>query len=217
MKSKLVRVARAMGTGALMLSVPVALVAPATPALAAAGDLDRAADALRAIETMRADFRQLGRNGQQVTGTMTLKHPGKIRFQYQKGVPMLIVSDGSRLTMIDYEVRQKQVWPVKNSPLGALLDPSRDISRYGKLMPTNHPEVVSVRVNDPKHPEYGTLTMIFRRDSRAPGGLELESWVAVDSQNNVTKVFLENHRYGLAVDDNTFRYKDVESRSPRSG
>src|SRR3546814_13287908 len=72
-----------------------------------------------------------------------LKRPGKIRFQYQKGVPLLIVGDGSRLTMIDYEVNQVQSWPVKNSPLGALLDPDRDISRYAKLIPTDSRDVLS--------------------------------------------------------------------------
>ena len=52
-----------------------------------------------------------------MTGKLTLKRPGKIRFQYQKDVPLLIVGDGNSLTMIDYEVRQVQRWPVKNSPL----------------------------------------------------------------------------------------------------
>jgi outer membrane lipoprotein-sorting protein len=54
--------------------------------------------ALRAISTMRADFVQTDRNGQRLTGTLTLQRPGKIRFQYQPGVPLLIVSDGAALT-----------------------------------------------------------------------------------------------------------------------
>src|SRR3546814_14246079 len=82
--------------------------------------------------------------------------PCKSRFQYQKCVPLLIVGDGSRLTMIEYEVNQVQSWPVKNSPLGALLDPDRDISRYAKLIPTDSRDVLSVEVKDPKRPEYGT-------------------------------------------------------------
>ncbi len=215
MKTKLSGIARAMGAGALMLSVPAAMTVAVTPAVAATGDLDRAVSALRAIQTMQADFTQVGRGGQSVGGTMTLKRPGKIRFQYQKGVPMLIVSDGSRLTMLDYEVRQKQVWPVANSPLGALLDPGKDVARYGQIMPSGNPNVTSVKVKDPKHPEYGAITLIFRKKSGAPGGMELASWVAVDAQNNVTKVFLDNHRYGMAVSDSMFRYKDVTPAARR--
>src|SRR3546814_1538988 len=65
---------------------------------------------------MIADFAQTDRNGQTLTGRLTIKQPGKIRFQYQKGVPLLIVGDGKALTMIDYEVRQVQRWPIGNSP-----------------------------------------------------------------------------------------------------
>ena len=198
------------------LTAPVAIAAVATPAVAQTGDeLARAVTALRAINTMSADFVQVDRNGQQLTGKMILKRPGKIRFEYQKDVPVLIVSDGSRLTMLDYEVRQKQVWPISNSPLGALLDPDKDVMRYGKLMPVRHPDLVSVQVKDPKHPEYGTITLIFNRDASAPGGLQLESWVSVDSQNKITKIFLSNQRYGIPVSDATFTFKDVRPRQKR--
>ena len=181
---------------AASLAMPAALAFPAAPATASSAsqaqdDLARAVAALRAIKTMSADFVQVDRNGQQLTGKMVLKRPGKIRFEYQKDVPVLIVSDGSRLTMLDYEVRQKQVWPISNSPLGALLDPDKDVMRYGRLMPVRHPDLISVQVKDPKHPEYGTITLIFNKNASAPGGLELESWVSVDSQNKITKIFLE--------------------------
>jgi outer membrane lipoprotein-sorting protein len=46
--------------------------------------------------TMTADFSQTDRNGKTLTGTLTLKRPGKIRFQYQKGVPQLIVATARR-------------------------------------------------------------------------------------------------------------------------
>src|SRR3546814_11892823 len=119
---------------------------------------------------MVADFVQTDRNGQRLTGTLTLKRPGKIRFQYQKGVPLLIVGDGSRLTMIDYEVKQVQSWPVKNSPLGVLLDPERDISRYATLVPTDSQDVLSLQLKDPQHHDYGTTPIAFvRLPARPPG------------------------------------------------
>lgn len=207
--------ARAAGAVALALAVPAVLAAPLAPAIAASSQIDRAVAALRAINTMKADFTQVGRGGQQLTGTMTLKRPGKIRFQYQKDVPVLIVSDGSRLTMLDYEVNQKQVWPIKNSPLGALLQPDGDISRYGTLMSTSHPDVTSLRIKDPDHPEYGTMTMIFEKKASAPGGMELAGWVSVDAQNKVTKIMLDNQRYGMEVSNRMFAYKDVRPRKKR--
>jgi outer membrane lipoprotein-sorting protein len=139
---------------------------------------------------------------------ITLQRPGKIRFQYERGVPLLIVSDGSALTLIDYEVRQVQRWPIRNSPLGVLLDPTRDVSRYGKLQPTGDPNVIAVEVRDRAHPEFGVITLVFVRKASAPGGLELTSWVALDSQNKRTTVRLSRQQYGVAVPANTFRYND---------
>lgn len=207
---------RAAIAGALAIGLPAATIAlPATSAEAAQGDLDRAVTALRGISTMKADFTQTDRQGQTVGGVMTLKRPGKIRFEYDKGVPMLVVSNGSSLYLIDYEVNQVQRWPIKRSPLGALLDPSRDVKQYGKLVPTSNPDVVSVEVRDPKRPEFGVITMIFIRNSAAPGGLQLTNWVALDSQNHRTTVRLRNHRYGVSVADSAFKFDDPRRSSRR--
>ena len=199
---------RAAMAGAIALAVPTALVVPAVPAMAQSDSIDQAIAALRAITTMRADFSQTDRNGQVVRGVLTLKSPGRIRFEYERSVNMLVVSNGRSLTLIDYDVAQVQRWPIGNSPLGALLDPRRDVKRYGRLLPTSNPNVISVEVKDPKKPEYGTITLIFVRNAAAPGGLELTSWVALDAQNKRTTVRLSNQRYGIPVADSAFTYRD---------
>ena len=183
------------------------------PAIAqSASTLSSVQSHLKATSSMTADFVQTDRNGQRLSGKLTLKRPGKIRFQYQKDVPLLIVGDGSRLTMIDYQVKQVQSWPVKNSPLGALLDPDRDLSKYAKVLPTGSGDVLSVEVKDPKRPEYGTITMVFVRDGTAPAGLRLRGWVALDSQNNRTRIDLSNQRFNVAVADSAFKWTDPRPR-----
>ncbi|PKP94433.1 MAG: cell envelope biogenesis protein LolA [Alphaproteobacteria bacterium HGW-Alphaproteobacteria-16] len=170
---------------------------------------------LKATETMTASFAQTDRAGKTLNGTLTLKKPGKIRFQYEKGVPLLIVGDGSSLWFIDYSVRQVSRWPVKNSPLSVLLDPDRDISGYAKLVPTGNPDVVSIEAHDPKRPEYGRITMVFARKADAPGGLMLQGWVALDSQNNRTTVRLNNQRFNANISDGAFRWNDPRKTGGR--
>ncbi len=186
----------------------IAMSAPAPIAAQATGDLAAVQRHLQSVTTMTADFSQSDRNGKVLTGVLTLKKPGKLRFQYEKGVPILIVAESGALTFIDYSVKQVQRWPIKNSPLGVLLDPSRDITRYAKLLPGFDNRLVSVEANDPKHPEYGRITLVFARDAAAPGGLMLQGWVALDSQNNRTTIRLSNQRFGAPVSDNTFRWND---------
>ncbi len=207
---------RAAVAAALAVAVPAALALPMAPAAAQADPLDQVVGALRGITTMKADFVQTDRNGQSVRGVLTLKNPGKIRFEYQGG-DMLIVSNGRSLTLVDYEVNQVQRWPISNSPLGALLDPKRDVKRYGRMIPTSNPDVLSIEVKDPKKPEYGTFTMILVRDGSAPGGWELNSWVALDAQNKRTTVRLSNQRYGIAVPNSAFTFRDPRRTSRRPG
>ena len=198
-----------VGPAALSLCPPVARAAPAEPA----ADLGHAIAALRGIATLRADFVQRSEAaGQQVTGVLSLKRGGKIRFQYQRGYPVLIVSDGRALTIIDSEVNQIQRWPIGNSPLGALLDPAKDVSRYGTLLPGFGPNAVNIRVEDRSHPEYGVMTLTFVRKPSAPGGLELEGWQTQDAQNRRTAIRLTNHQYGGALSDELFRFIDPRAR-----
>lgn len=192
-----------------LVPVAVAGLAIGVPAIAqSSSTLTSVQSHLKLTSSMTADFVQTDRNGQRLNGKLTLKRPGKIRFQYEKGVPLLIVGDGSSLTMIDYEVRQVQRWPVKNSPLGALLDPDRDLTKYAKVVPTGSNDVLSVEVKDSKRPEYGTITMVFVRDGSAPAGLRLRGWVALDSQNNRTRIDLTNQKFNVAVADSAFKWTD---------
>lgn len=208
------RISLALAAAPVILAIPFA-----APLLAQQdqSEMSRVNAYIRAVTSMTANFSQTDRNGQTLTGQLTLKQPGKIRFQYQKGVPMLIVGDGEALTVIDYEVRQVQRWPIGNSPLGALLDPSKDLSKYGKVVPTGDPSILSVQARDPKRPEYGTITMIFRRDAASPAGLQLYGWVALDSQNNRTAIRLSNQRYGVPIADSAFRWTDPRPKGRSAG
>jgi len=211
-----------LGAGALALGVapgkPASLTGPAAAQTGAqTSDLDRVVGALRAISTMKADFSQTDRQGQTVRGVMTLKRPGKIRFDYGKDANFLVISNGKSLYVVDYEVKQVERWPIGNSPLGALFDPDKDVKRFGKLVPTGNPDVLSVEVRDPKKPEFGMITLIFVKNPAAPGGLQLTHWVALDAQNNRTRVQLSNQKYGVAVADSTFTFKDPRNTARRPG
>ena len=196
-------------------ALPLVALVAAAPASAQTADLGSVQRYLRGITTMTAGFSQTDRAGKVLTGTLTWKQPGKIRFQYEKGVPLLIVAEGGALTFIDYSVKQVQRWPIKNSPLGVLLDPSRDLSQFAKVVPGDD-RLISVEARDPKHPEYGRITLVFARDAGGPVGLTLQGWVALDSQNNRTTVRLSNQRYGAPVADGAFRWTDPRrSSSPR--
>jgi len=110
-----------------LAAAPLAVIAAAPQAALyaqASKPLDEVSAHLRAVTTMTANFAQTDRRGRTLHGQLILKRPGKIRFQYESGVSMLVVADGRRLNMVDYEVKRVESWPIANSPLSVLLDSS---------------------------------------------------------------------------------------------
>jgi len=185
----------------------------ASPLSAQTASLSEISAHLRGITTMTANFTQTDRNGKSVTGTLSLKQPGRIRFEYQKGVPLLVVGDGNWLTMIDYSVRQVSRWPVGGSPLSVLINPSKDIGRFAHIVPAAAPGIVMIEARDPKHPEFGTISIAFARGG-GPAGLSLQGWTVLDAQNGQSIVRLSNQRYGGAISDRTFRWDDPRPKGP---
>ncbi len=196
---------------------PVAIAAIAVPGAVVAqsnSGLAQVQAHLKAVDTMTANFTQIAQRGQRLNGTLTIKRPGRVRFDYGKNANMLIVGDGRALTMIDYDVSQVQRWPINDSPLSVLLNPNQDLSRFSKVV-RNDNQVLMIEARDPKRREFGTITIAFAKSPRAPGGLMLEGWNTLDAQNNLTQIRLSNQRFNVAVADSAFRYRDPRRRGPR--
>lgn len=191
------------------LAAPVALSAQARPSGLAAVTAH-----LKATETMTAGFTQTDRRGASVSGDLTLKRPGRIRFEYGRGTNMLIVGDGRALTMIDYDVSQVQRWPINDSPLSVLLNPDQDLSRFSRVVQDDR-QVLMIEARDPRRPEFGMITVAFAKVPSAPAGLMLSGWTTLDAQNNRTTIRLSNQRFNVAVADSAFRYTDPRRRGPR--
>lgn len=194
--------------------VPVAiLAAPAAAPAANAADLDRVKAHLKSVSSMTANFSQTDSKGRTLTGTVQLKRPGRIRFEYGRGANVLLVADGKRLTFVDYQVGQKSSWGLNETPLGLLLSPNPDLQRIAKILPNEDPRLVVVRARDPVRNEYGTLILAFIKEQAAPGGLRLYGWTAVDAQGKRTTVKLSNQRYNVAIAPSAFTYAEPKKRS----
>jgi len=190
--------------------IPLAAVATAVPAIAAESpDMALLKAHVSAVHTMTADFVQTDSKGRSAAGTMKLKRPGKVRFQYGSG-DLLLVADGKNLTVVDYQVGQKSSYPLNRTPLGVLLSNSPDFKGRAQIVPSSDPRIVTVRARDPA--QYGSLTLVFLRNSAAPGGLQLYGWTAIDAQSNRTTVKLSDVRYNVAVADSAFTYAEPRKK-----
>ncbi len=189
-----------------------ALVAAAPTAAATLPDVQRA---LAATTSMSADFVQTAADGRQARGTMLLKRPGRIRFDYGKGATYLVVSNGQRLSFVDYKVAQVSEWPIRSTPLGVLLDPSADLARVARIVPDAEnpmPGQVAVLAQDPKRADLGRILFFLAPDRAAPGGLRLTGWRVTDAQSNLTVVELSNIRFGGNLPESAFTFQDPRAK-----
>ncbi len=191
---------------------PLAIVAAAVPAAASpqSVELAKVEAHLTGVQSMTASFTQTDARGRSAAGTLQLKRPGRIRFQYGSG-DLLLVADGSKLTFIDYLVGQKSAWPLSRTPLGVLLAANPNLKSRAQIIANPDPRIVVVRARDPR--QFGTLILAFIREPGAPGGLKLYGWTAVDAQNKKTTVKLSDQRYNVAVPDSAFRFAEPKKKA----
>ena len=199
---------------ARVLAPATAVAVLAVPAAAQSnGDLKQVEAHLAASQSMTANFAQTDSKNRTLTGTLQLKRPGRIRFDYGRGANMLLVGNGKTLTFIDYEVGQKSSWAIAKSPLSVLLSANPDLSRIARILPAEDKRILLVRARDSRRPEFGTMILAFVKTPAAPGGLRLEGWTAIDAQNKRTTVKLDGQRYNVAVPESAFTYAEPKKRA----
>lgn len=171
--------------------------------------LERIEESLARIDTLRADFVQTTPEGQARRGTLSLDRPGKLRFEYTDGTPLLLVSDGNILTFVDYDIGQVTRWPIENTALGLLVEETIDLEGDKRVADVeNDPASGTIRLTarDPDRPQAGTLTLEFEREA---DGLVLRGWQIVDSRSSLTRVQLRDMRRNLALaDDSLWSFED---------
>ena len=171
----------------------------------------RIEESLNKIRSLTAQFIQRAPDGSTSEGTVYLERPGKLRFDYEDDLPFLIVSDGTMLSFIDYEVDQITRWPIGKTPLGILVDETVSLSEKVEV-----PEIIrfagllKVPVIDKAREEQGYITLIFEES-----GMELKAWEVMDAQGYLTRVALVNPQYNVDIDKDRFTYKDPRPISKR--
>ncbi len=195
--------------GLLVLALPLMGAAPAdepavTPPSHVVGETDAIEDYLQGLRSMEARFIQQGPDGTMAEGTMLLKRPGRLRFEYGKDIPLLLVSNGKILSFIDYDINQVTRWPIRDTPLGVLVDDEIDLSKDLNVKRINTADgLLRVEIKDPKHEDEGFITLIFNASP-----LELRAWEVTDSQGLKTRVTLIDPVTNVTLKNSQFEFDD---------
>jgi outer membrane lipoprotein-sorting protein len=196
------RTDRRRALGLLAASAFAGGIGPAGAQPSVVADVERY---LNGITTLEARFQQIGPDGGLATGKLYLQRPGRLRFDYDPPSRIRLVAPGDwRLIFYDASIKQVNVIPIGQTPLGILLDREISLDDAVEVVDVQHAgEEVALTVVRQGRADQGTVTLVFAEQPMA-----LRRWSVTDAQGLETHILLDEVRTGGAIDPELFRWRD---------
>lgn len=179
----------------------LAATALALPAQAQQLSLSDISRYLNSFTTGISEFTQINSDGTISTGTIYIKRPGRIRFEYNPPENSLVMAGGGSVAVFDPKSNDgPQRYPLSETPLKIILERNVDFTRTN--MVTGHTSDgtrTTVTAQDPEHPEYGNIQMVYTADP-----VQLRQWIVTDDSGDQTTVILGDFVTGRAINDLKF-------------
>ncbi|PKP81362.1 MAG: outer membrane lipoprotein carrier protein LolA [Alphaproteobacteria bacterium HGW-Alphaproteobacteria-18] len=210
--------AAAMIAGASPL-LPALKQAPVSPSVAApataaqlsgterAALLKEASAALASVKTARGRFEQYSPDGSYSTGQFAMQRPGKVRFDYDDPVPLLMVSDGTTVALQDSDLETTDRVPLKSTPLSLLLSDRLDFETQADVLDVRRADGrINITIQDKSGEMEGTLTLVL-----ASADKSLVGWRSTDANGGNTSVMLGNLETGAKLNPRLFILRDFDN------
>ncbi|MGB3407347.1 MAG: outer membrane lipoprotein carrier protein LolA [Jannaschia sp.] len=173
-----------------ILALAASLVVLALPVQAeiAVGDISTY---LNSFRTAEAEFTQVNADGSISTGDLSLRRPGRARFDYDEPNKSLVIAGGGQVAIFDPVVNAPpEQYPLSQTPLSLILADTVDLGRSGMLVAHGGDATqTAVTLQDPENPEYGNIRLVF-----TPAPVTLRQWVITDDSGSETTVILGDMR-----------------------
>ena len=178
------------------LFAPLGLIALTGAASAQPIPLAELSRYFNGFSTARAPFTQVNPDGTISTGTVSIRRPGRMRFEYEPPDASLVIAASGQVAVFDARSNTgPTTYPLSRTPLNLILAPQVDLTRARMVVAhrTEGPTTVVV-AQDPDNPEYGTLRLVF---SGPPA--ELRQWKVTDDAGRETTVILGGLETGVSL------------------
>jgi outer membrane lipoprotein-sorting protein len=158
---------------------------------------------INSIRTLQARFVQSNPNGSVVQGTLSVRRPGRMRFEYDAPSKLKIVADGSQVTMWDPANKDFGQWPIGWTAASFLVkEPLRlsgDITVEASQRTPDR--LLALTLVQTRRPQEGKIIV---RLSENP--MQLRGWTIFDNRGNKVDVSLTNLQTGVQLADSLFKY-----------
>ena len=201
-----------MDRRAFLLTASAAALA-AGPAAAAELSLNQISAYLNGLRTAEAGFTQVNDDGTLATGTLYIKRPGRMRFEYNPPEELLVMAGGGQIGIFDGKsnVAKAERYPLSQTPLNVILERNVDLARRNMVVgKTFDGTATTVIAQDPERPEYGQIALKFTSNP-----IELRQWIVTDGQGATTTVILGELSKGGDLSSMLFNISFEEDRRKR--
>lgn len=209
-----------ISAAALIIGAPLTMglkQVPVSPVISAPAPLStaerskllmEAARALAAVKTARGRFEQYGPDGSYSTGQFAMSRPGRVRFDYDDPVPLVLVSDGTTVALQDSELETTDRVPLASTPLSLLLSGTPDFEKEADVVEVRRTgERTNITLRDKTGEMEGTLTLVLDASDNT-----LTGWRTVDASGGRTSVLLSAIETGTKLNPRLFVLKDLDNR-----
>ncbi len=143
------------------------------------------------LNTLEANFIQIGPSGDISNGKIYLDLPSKLRIDYEKPNNLLITSQGFWIVIQDRDNSTTNNVPVNSSPFSILLQNGSILDNENlKLKYTITSGIISLEIKSQDNEKLESLILEF---SEKP--FNLKKWIILDAFGERTTVLIQNAKY----------------------
>lgn len=158
---------------------------------------------INSIRTLEARFVQSNPNGSILQGTLYVRRPGRMRFQYDPPSQLKIVADGTQVTMWDPATHDFGQWPIGWTAASFLVKEPLKLSGDLTVQSLNRTAdgLIEATIVQTRKPQEGKVIVRFAENPMA-----LRGWSIVDNRGNKVDVALTQVQTGVQLADSLFKY-----------
>jgi outer membrane lipoprotein-sorting protein len=151
------------------------------------------------ITMLEGTFLQTAADGKQERGVLHIQRPGRFRFEFAPPTRVVVISDGSTMSILDYGLNTHDRQDLQQTPFWALFSQKVDLMRDTALKVLRETDgIITVEFQD-RAAKTGSVTLFI-----ASNPVLLKGWIVRDTQNLETRVDLKDLKIVDRIDPRLF-------------
>lgn len=160
---------------------------------------------LNDFDSISLEFIQINSDGEEKSGLIKIKRPGKLRIEYNAPSDLLIVSDGLKFAVINQKLESITLYSQSQIPINPFLKNNFLISNYEILNYIERNNTIDVELTQSSNYLEGSLRLIFEKNP-----FNLKKWIIKSKDGSKTEMYIMN-----IVKNSEFSINDFKISDPR--